>query len=393
MPRLSHSVPKYRLHRASGKAIVTIAGKDHYLGPWRSTASKVEYDRLIGEWLAAGRPQWQARSVDLTIVEICASYWLFAEKYYTKDGKPTGAIPGIKVALRYLRTHYDHTLATDFGPAALKYLQHKMVADGQSRRYVNDNIDRIRRVFKWAVGETLMPVAIYQSLQAVPNLRKGRTEARELPPVLPVDTTTVEATLVQLGKIPADMVRLQRLTGCRPDEICQIRPMDIDRTNDVWTYCPRSHKTEHHAGRDRVIFIGPRAQEILRPYLLRESTAFCFSPTEADEQFRRAKHLARKTKPSSGSRAGLSVKVATKRRTGERYTSESYRRAIHRACDRAEISRWSPNRLRHAAATEIRKLFGLEASQVVLGHSAADVTQIYAERDMALAARVAREVG
>ena len=55
--------------------------------------------------------------------------------------------------------------------------------------------------------------------------------------------------------------------------------------------------------------------------------------------------------------------------------------------------RWSPNQLRHAAATEIRKRFGLEASQVVLGHSRADVTQVYAARDNSLAARIMSEVG
>lgn len=55
--------------------------------------------------------------------------------------------------------------------------------------------------------------------------------------------------------------------------------------------------------------------------------------------------------------------------------------------------RWSPNRLRHSAGTEIRRRFGLEAAQVALGHAMADTTQVYAERDYALAARVAREVG
>jgi site-specific recombinase XerC len=89
----------------------------------------------------------------------------------------------------------------------------------------------------------------------------------------------------------------------------------------------------------------------------------------------------------------------------------AYRRAIHRACDRAfpapeEIKkdaaeltnwhtkhRWSPNQLRHSAATEVRRRFGLEAAQVILGHSQANITQVYAERDYTLAARVAKEVG
>jgi len=49
MPRSSNFVPKYCRHKASGQAVVTIAGRDHYLGPWRSQSSRHEYDRLIGE--------------------------------------------------------------------------------------------------------------------------------------------------------------------------------------------------------------------------------------------------------------------------------------------------------------------------------------------------------
>jgi integrase len=55
--------------------------------------------------------------------------------------------------------------------------------------------------------------------------------------------------------------------------------------------------------------------------------------------------------------------------------------------------RWSPNQLRHTAATEIRRNFGVEATATVLGHAKADVTQIHAERDLALAAEVARQIG
>jgi site-specific recombinase XerC len=57
------------------------------------------------------------------------------------------------------------------------------------------------------------------------------------------------------------------------------------------------------------------------------------------------------------------------------------------------LPKWGPNRLRHSAATEIRKQFGLEAAQVTLGHATADVSQIYAERDLSLAAEVMRKIG
>ena len=68
-------------------------------------------------------------------------------------------------------------------------------------------------------------------------------------------------------------------------------------------------------------------------------------------------------------------------------------RSYGRAAEKGGEARWSPHRLRHTFATEVRKSFGLEAVQVCLGHSKADTTQIYPERDFAKAAAVARQIG
>ena len=182
MPRLTKSVPKYRLHKATNQAVVTISGRDIYLGPWKSKASLVEYDRLVGEWLAAGRP---ARLFDaessISISELCLQYWKFAKQYYVKNGKPTGTQAGIKVAIRFLRKSYGHTNASEFGPLALRSLQHKMLEAGQSRRYINDNIDRIRRIFTWAVGEELISGSVTEALRAVPGFAQ-RANYRERVP-------------------------------------------------------------------------------------------------------------------------------------------------------------------------------------------------------------------
>lgn len=407
MPRLVHSAPKYRLHRASGQAMVTILGRDHYLGPWRSKASRLEYDRLVSEWLANGRSVVASVNASPTITDVVAAYWQFAKAYYQKNGKLTGAVPGIKVCLRLLRQKYGDTAAADFGPSALRALQQHMVELGQSRRYVNDNVDRIRRVFKWAAAQEFVPVSVHQTLLTVPGLRKGRTDARELPPIEPVADATVDATMPFLPPIVADMVRFQRLTGCRPNELCLLRPRDVDRSEEVWSYRPASHKTEHH-GRERVIFIGPKAQEVLRRYLLRDAQSYCFVPVEGEQERHAQRRAARQT-PMTPSQAGRKPKANPKRQPGDHYTVASYRRAINRACDLAfpfpeglsdveqkqwrKSQHWSPNRLRHSAATEIRKRFGLEAAQVTLGHASADVSQIYAERDFSKAAAVMREIG
>lgn len=124
-----------------------LQGRDYYLGLWQSKASKFEYDRLIAEWLAAGRPSCGASiATDLTVTELIAAYWNHAKSYYVKNGKPTDTQAGIKVALRLLHQLYGHTPASEFGPLALKSLQNHMIDAGQSRRYVNDNIARIRRI-------------------------------------------------------------------------------------------------------------------------------------------------------------------------------------------------------------------------------------------------------
>ena len=210
----------------------------------------------------------------------------------------------------------------------------------------------------------------------------------------------VDATLPHLSEVVADMIRFQRLTGCRPGEVCILRPCDVDTSGDVWIYRPESHKTEHH-GRERVICIGPKGQDVLRPYLLREKESYCFVPAESERKRLALLHERRRTPLSCGNRPGTNRKRHPKKKPGLRYDTGSYRRAIHRAVDLANrnrngdgpLPRWSPNRLRHSAATEIRRQFGLEAAQVTLGHATADVSQIYAERDLSLAVKIMRKIG
>ena len=173
MPRLVHTVPKYRRHRGSNQAVVTLNGRDHYLGPHGTKASRVEYDRLIGEWLAAGRhPLYVARD-ELTIAELCVRYWKFAIGYYQAHDAKNRSLPAVKQAMKYLRDRYSRTPAVEFGPLALKAVRQQMVDDGLSRRYLNDHVARIKRIFKWAVGEQLLPPDVAPSLVGRPRPPRG----------------------------------------------------------------------------------------------------------------------------------------------------------------------------------------------------------------------------
>ena len=417
MPKLSNSVPKYRKHRGSGQAVVTLGGRDYYLGPHNTKVSKNQYDRLIAEWLASGRsPSFGATEAELSIAELLVVYLRYAKGYYGEG--PKSEFNHYRRVARPLKSLYSGTAAAEFGPLQFKAVREQFIADGCSRRFINACMIRVARIFRWGAAEGIIPASIPQALSMVEGLRRGKTEAPETEPIRPVDDAIVEVTLEHLPNVPMDMVRLQRLTGMRPIEVCLLRPCDLDRSGDVWKYTPTRHKTQHH-GRERVIFIGPKAQEVLLRYLARDSQANCFRPCDSEAKRRAAATANRKTPQSCGNTVGTNRQRKPKRRAGLQYTTDSYRRAIHRACDKAfphstlgcklrssftaeersELSkwqsehRWSPNQLRHSAATKIRREFGLEAAQVILGHSSADITQVYAERDLAKGLEVARQIG
>ena len=165
------------------------------------------------------------------VAELIKRYREHVRQHYVKNGKPTSEQHDIACALRFVRELYHGELVTDFGPLALKAVRHKMVEAGYARSTVNDSVHRIRRMFRWGVENELVTPSILQALEAVTALAKGKTDAHETEPVGPIADTAVDATLPHLPVVVADMVRFQRLTGCRPQEVCLIRPCDVDTSN------------------------------------------------------------------------------------------------------------------------------------------------------------------
>jgi len=151
----------------------------------------------------------------------------------------------------------------------------------------------------------------------------------------------------------------------------------------------------------------------------------CNAP-EAEEERRQRLHEERSTPLSCGNVPGSNRKNNPQWSAGDRYTTDSYRRAIARACDqafpapeplakcedetnrqwqerlteeeKAELSawrkahRWHPHQLRHNAATELRKEFGVEAARIIMGHRSAAITEVYAEKDEQKAIEAIMEV-
>ena len=400
MPRLTKKVPGYQHHRASGQARVRLDGKDHYLGAYGTAGSRREYDRVIAEWLASGRNQPAARP-NLTISELISRYKPFAEGYYVKNGKPTSELHNVKIAVSAVRRLYGATLVRDFGPLAIKAVREGWVADGITRGEINKRVGRIARMIRWGVENELVDAAVHQALKAVPGLKKGRSAAREGKPVRPVPDAEVDAIKGHVARQVWAMIELQRLTGMRSGEVTTLRTGDVDRSGDVWVYVPESHKTEHH-GKERRVFLGPKAQEILTPWLRADPDAYLFSPAEAMEEHRAERRAARRT-PMTPSQRARRPKKRPKKAPRVRYGVDSYGRTITAGIikandDRAArgepvIPHWHPHQLRHSAATAMRREFGVDVARILLGHSAVVVTEIYAELDSIKAIEATRKIG
>ncbi|MEX2217049.1 MAG: site-specific integrase [Phycisphaeraceae bacterium] len=430
MPRLTQRIPSYRLHKASGQAVVSLNGKDIYLGKHDSDASRKNYDKVIAEWLANHKlppasSRTGARTVDslIDVHQLFVAYYDYAQVYYLKDGKKTGEVANIEHAARPLNELFGSMFVIDFRPTHLKAVRQKMIEANLCRKTVNNRINRIRRLFKWGVENDMVPPDVLHALQAVAPLRRGRCGVREGAPVRPVPEATINACMPFLPKMVQAMIRVQEYTGMRPGELVIMRTRDLDTTGKVWIYQPESHKTDHY-GHERHVYIGARAQEFLKPYLLTDLEAYIFSPRLAQEE---------RWATCKNHRRQVNLDRKTKRKLGNRYTSMTYLRAIYYACEQAwpapeplcrikkddgklesyvewnerlkkekltdqlrqwrSEHRWHPHQLRHNAATYLRKQFGVEAARVVLGHRSAAVTEIYAEMDKAKAAKIMEQVG
>ncbi len=446
MPR-TPKIPPYRLHKPSGQAVATFSGRTHYLGKFNSPESRQKYATLLTEWNAAGHQLPPRPESSLTIAQLAVAFIAHADAFYRgADGEPTGEAEGYRFALRPLNRLYSRLPAEEFSPLKLRAVREEMIRMGWVRTSINHQVHRIRNMFRWAESHEMLPRGchVYETLRTVEALKAGRSKAAESEPVKPVAPAMINAALPLVSAQVGAMIRLQLLTGMRPGELCMMRTADVDVSGEVWTYTPASHKTAYR-GKRRTIYLGPQAQEILRPWLRAPARReeFLFSPAEAEAA--RLEALARSTGKRTPSRLKRMTRArgrCRRRAPGDCYDVATYRRAIARACDQAfalpaelaamhkvyrkwvdkwtyahkarprlaempaEIReayqaveayraehRWNPHRLRHNAATELRRRFGIEAASVVLGHATPAVTEIYAERDEGRAARIMGEVG
>ncbi len=390
--------------------------RTYNLGRYGSQESRERYRRILADFDAAGGrlPGSTAFLRDPngpTVAQIGYEFWRAHRDIYSRSH-----VLNIESVIRELRAMYGSEAAAAFGPKALRTLRAAMVKKGWTRKYVNDQITIVRQIFRWAVSHELLPVTVYDALRTVEPLLLGRTTAPEGAPVRPVPDDALAATLPHLGRQVRAVVELQLLTGARAGEILALRRRDIvtDDVPQMWVANIERHKTAHH-GKSRTLYFGARAQAVIKPFMDRLPDAYLFNPAEAAQEWLAAHN--RSMPPPDGVR-----------RPRDHYTTDTYRRAIVRACDRAfplpdglakredesyrkyskrltaddreritawrKSHRWHPHQLRHNAATALRREFGLEAAQLILGHSSAQITDaVYADRDREKIIGIIQKIG
>jgi hypothetical protein len=234
--------------------------------------------------------------------------------------------------MNVLLEKFSHLEAMAFGPKALRACQEAFVERHLARNEANRRVRLIRQCFRWAVSEEMIPPSVLQGLDALVGLKKNRTKAPDRAPIRPIADAIVQATLPHLPRAVRAMVEIQRLTGMRPTEAAIMRTVDLNTTGAIWEYRPAAHKLDH-LDVERIVMIGPRAQEILKPWLRTDIEAHLFSPAETLEEFHAERRERRKTPmtPSQKSRKRRRKSRAPR----DDYDVTSYRRSIHRACDDA----------------------------------------------------------
>lgn len=429
-------IPKYRRRPDRNTGFVEYQGcRYHFPGPYDSPESLRAYHEFAQRLLADQQPDLPARPIvgEITVTELVAAFLEEARKRYLKEGRPGSEFTiYCQVVKPLIRLHGD-TEVHHFGPLALKEVRDAMVSGSWKqeddkgktrwvRSSVNKHVHRIRNIFRWGVENELVTPDILASLREVSPLRHGSTDADESTDVEPVELSQVEAVLPHVSPVVADMIRLQRLTGMRSESLVTIRPCDVDQSGPVWIYRPLHHKGSWR-GHDLHIPLGPQAQAVLEPYLTRPADACCFQPAESETWRSQKRRAIRKTPLRSTSTVHHRRGSKPRPLFRARYSTGSYRRAVERGCEaafqmppelrappkrlpaheravllaQARVWRqehcWTPHQLRHTVGKRVRQKYGLEGAQVYLGHRHAKTTEIYADRDLALALRIAGEIG
>jgi integrase len=367
--------------------------------------ANARYLRWMAEWKDKRHIQNPGDPSSYNVSHLCVAYLEHCRTIYVKRGKPTSHHWQFEAAMDWLTRELGSRPVNSIEAPDIVKLRDAMIDTtdryGDTRPLalstINGRLRIIKQAFAWARMYGLVDKATAYDVSLVPGLRAGRSRAVAAKKILPVPQEVLDATLAVATPTIAAMIRLQLITGMRSGEMCDMRVCDLVKDGEDVVYRPIHHKTEHHE-KDRVIVLGPRAQEIIRPFVDRrvKISEYVFLPSEAHREL-----LEMRGKPKV-----MAYQMSRSNfKPGRCYITMTYYGQVERTCDRAfdanglkrkrrDFShRWHPHQLRHNTATRLREEFGIEAANDALGHDSFNTTGIYAERSLKRQKEIARKVG
>ncbi len=377
------SPPKLQRHK-KGQAFARWmeAGKNRqrYFGPWGSPKAREAYAAFLVEWArGVALPQQQLPQVVAGSVGALVGRWLdHAKVRYVKFGRQTSEYHCHRAACSALMSRFPTTAVAAFGLEQLEAVRTYMVDfRGWSRKTVNKHVARLVAMFGWGVPRKLVPSDVHYALLQIEPLTPGATTARETVPVRSAPVSSVERLLgsERLHRCPdrrrvlAGMIRTQCLTGMRPGELCAMYVEHLDRSASEWKYTvPAAVNKNFHRTQPRVIWLGPRAQAVLAPFV---------AAAEA------------------GRHAVFAFPRERRKDDGPRPVARSeYARLIKAACQAVGVAPWHPHQLRHNKATEVKRIYESdEAAARAIGTSEDVAARIYTDPQETVDRRIAREAG
>ena len=322
----------------------------------------------------------------LSIFDLIIAWDAWAPSKYQRPEGMAREYESMKDSISLLAEVHGPDLASSIGSVKILALRNRIATCGRfARTTTNKHLSRIKRFFKWAALNELIPVTQQQQIELVPGVRKGELGTRETDPVVSAEVRSMIALEPFLAPVVADMVWTQFLCVMRPGEVCMMHEDGIDTTADVWIYRPASHKT---AWRDeKLIKAIPQAARLLIEPRLGKPSGYLFDPNEATAWGR--EQAAKKRGPRKTKRYPCEEKRVYANRSSRKlrphYQTGSYGNAIRRGIERAqeakvEITPFSPNQIRHAVVNWLDGELGEhDAAQILAGHKSAETTNTYRE--------------
>lgn len=331
MGRPLNSTPTYIYH-PKGIGRIYWRGQFRNLpGDYNSPESLAAFHRMCQHVAITGELPAEAPP-ELTVASLCERFEVYAAVRYSGSNEARN----LGYAVKELVAIFADVPAVKFGPASLKVVRARIVERGLCRATANRRAKQIVQIFAWAVEEELIGPDVWQALKAVRPIPKGRDGSFDYDPIRPVDLEQYRRTIEAIAPHYRVALEVQRMTGMRSGELLAMRPQDVDMLGTHWFYRPVHHKTRHAIG-DKIIGIPEPAAVLLVANMPKDYTCRWF-PWRVDSHYH----------------------------------------AVCRVCDKLEIPRWHPHRLRHNAATIIEQAFGSrEPARILLGHTNEKTTGKY----------------